>query len=127
MPNMPTAPDRSSFPDTRAWIRALPALSGATPAPVDTLPDSPTALFLDWIEQAAEAGVPEPHAAALSTVDADGNPDARFLLLKDVTEQGFWFSGDTRSPKDMTWPRIPLPHCHSTGASRAGRCGCVAP
>ena len=99
MPNMPTAPDRSTFPDTRAWIRALPALGGATPAPVDTIPDSPTALFLDWIEQAAEAGVPEPHAAVLSTVDADGNPDARFLLLKDVTEQGFWFSGDTRSPK----------------------------
>ena len=99
MPNMPTAPDRSSFPDTRAWIRALPALGGATPAPADTLPVSPTALFLDWIEQAVEAGVPEPHAAALSTVDADGNPDARFLLLKDVTEQGFWFSGDARSPK----------------------------
>lgn len=28
-----------------------------------------------------------------------GRPDARFLLLKDVTERGFWFSGDTRSPK----------------------------
>ncbi|TQC51152.1 pyridoxal 5'-phosphate synthase [Rhodococcus sp. WS4] len=96
---MPTTPDRSSFPDTRAWIRALPALAGVTPPPVDTLPDSPGALFLDWITQAVAAGVPEPHAAALSTVDADGNPDARFLLLKDVTEQGFWFSGDTRSPK----------------------------
>lgn len=96
---MPTTPDRSSFPDTRAWIRALPALGGETPPPVDALPESPTTLFLDWITQAAVAGVPEPHAAALSTVDSDGNPDARFLLLKDVTEQGFWFSGDTRSPK----------------------------
>ncbi|WP_172650247.1 pyridoxine/pyridoxamine 5'-phosphate oxidase [Rhodococcus opacus] len=96
---MPTTPDRSSFPDTRAWIRALPALGGETPPPVDALPESPTALFLDWITQAAAAGVPEPHAAALSTVDADGDPDARFLLLKDVTERGFWFSGDTRSPK----------------------------
>ncbi|MHA4848443.1 pyridoxine/pyridoxamine 5'-phosphate oxidase [Rhodococcus sp. MSC1_016] len=106
---MPIAPDPSSFPDTRAWIRALPALTVVDPAlpeplPVDALPDAPQILFLDWLAEAAAAGVPEPHAAALSTVDPGGRPDARFLLLKDVTERGFWFSGDTRSPKgrDLT-------------------------
>jgi pyridoxamine 5'-phosphate oxidase len=106
---MPIAPDPSSFPDTRAWIRALPALTVVDPAlpeplPVDALPDAPQILFLDWLAEAAAAGVPEPHAAALSTVDRGGRPDARFLLLKDVTERGFWFSGDTRSPKgrDLT-------------------------
>ncbi|WP_072689529.1 pyridoxine/pyridoxamine 5'-phosphate oxidase [Rhodococcus marinonascens] len=96
---MPTAPDPSSYLDTRAWIRALPALSGVTPPLVEVLPDSPSELFLYWITEAGAAGVPEPQAAALSTVDADGCPDARFLLLKDVTERGFWFSGDAHSPK----------------------------
>lgn len=96
---MPTPSDPSSYSDVRAWIRALPALTGATAPAVGELPDRPDILFVDWLARAAAAGVAEPHAAVLSTVDVDGCPDARFLLLKDVTEQGFWFSGDARSPK----------------------------
>ncbi|MEV0945502.1 pyridoxal 5'-phosphate synthase [Rhodococcus sp. NPDC049939] len=98
---MPTSSDPSSYPDTRAWIRALPALEGVTPPRMEAPPGSPYELFLDWITKAVAAGVPEPQAAALSTVDADGRPDARFLLLKDVTERGFWFSGAAHSPKGI--------------------------
>lgn len=88
---------RSEFPDTRGWIRALPTLTASAPpfAPAET----PQETFLRWLTEATEAGVAEPHAATLSTVDRSGTPDARMLLIKDVTDDGWWFSGDDRSPK----------------------------
>lgn len=88
---------RSEFPDIRGWIRALPTLTASAPPfePAAT----PQETFLRWLTEAAEAGLAEPHAATLSTVDPSGTPDARMLLIKDVTEEGWWFSGDDRSPK----------------------------
>lgn len=82
------------------WLRAQPALTG-TPRSVafDDLPDDPTALFLSWISEAAELGVAEPHAASLATVDADGVPDARTLILKDVSDRGWAFAGHRASQK----------------------------
>ncbi len=58
----------------------------------------PREIFLDWLEQAAVEQIPEPHVAVLSTVD-NGRADARVLLLRDVTEAGWWFSGPAMSPK----------------------------
>ncbi|WP_413768705.1 pyridoxal 5'-phosphate synthase [Rhodococcus pyridinivorans] len=94
---MSEIPRRSEFPDVRGWIRALPTLTASAPrfAPAAT----PQETFLRWLTEAAEAGVAEPHAATLSTVDPSGTPDARMLLIKDVTDDGWWFSGDDRSPK----------------------------
>ena len=88
---------RSEFPDTRGWIRALPVLSASPPRfePAAT----PQETFVVWLAEAAGAGIAEPHAATLSTVDPSGMPDARMLLIKDVTDEGWWFSGDDRSPK----------------------------
>lgn len=63
------------------------------------LPADPVELFLSWLGEAGAAGVVEPHVATLSTVDESGCPDARTLLLKDVTTRGWWFSSDLRSPK----------------------------
>jgi len=83
-----------------AWLRARPALTGSAPAlHPDSVPDDPLALFLNWITSAAEAGVAEPHAATLATVDADGVPDARTLILKDVDERGWAFAGPRSSAK----------------------------
>ncbi|MDH6283435.1 pyridoxine/pyridoxamine 5'-phosphate oxidase [Prescottella agglutinans] len=100
-----TVPPRASFRDTRSWIRAFPGSpasppSSGLPMPADPrLPADPVELFLSWLGEAAAAGVVEPHVATLSTVDASGLPDARTLLLKDVTARGWWFSSDLRSPK----------------------------
>lgn len=82
------------------WLRAQPALTGAAPQlALADLPDDPVSLFLDWIGTAADAGVPEPHAATLATVDDDGVPDARTLILKDVDERGWAFAGPRSSRK----------------------------
>ncbi|MDQ0613428.1 pyridoxamine 5'-phosphate oxidase [Microbacterium sp. W4I4] len=83
--------------ETRALLRALPTLAGiAPPLDLEAFPDDPVALFLDWLDIARQAGAAEPHAMTLSTVDADGVPDARVLVLKDVDERG-WAFASTRS------------------------------
>lgn len=75
--------------ETRSLLRSLPSLAGSAPAlDFDALPGDPVALFLQWLEGARCAGVAEPHAMTLATVDQDGVPDARVLVLKDVDERG---------------------------------------
>jgi pyridoxamine 5'-phosphate oxidase len=51
------------------------------------------AQFKQWFEQAAQTCQPpnEPNAMSLATVDAQGQPDARIVLLKGVDERGFTF------------------------------------
>src|SRR3954451_141092 len=85
----------------RDELRAGPNLLGSAPPPAfDSPPARPEALFIDWFRQALAAGVPEPHDATLSTVDEHGMPDARVLVLKDVTEDGrFAFAGGAGSAK----------------------------
>src|ERR1700744_4809364 len=65
------------------------------------LPDAgdPIALFGEWLE-AAKTGEPnDPNAMALATVDSDGLPDVRMVLLKDVDARGFTFYTNTGSAK----------------------------
>lgn len=84
------------------WLRAQPTLVGTPPAlDFDELPDDPVALFTEWVMDAAERGVAEPHAAALSTVDANGVPDARTLIVKDATVRGWAFAGPRASAKGI--------------------------
>ena len=51
----------------------------------------PVEQFKDWFGQAVDYGVPLPNAMALATATRDGKPTVRFVLLKDVGEQGFSF------------------------------------
>lgn len=81
-----------------AWLRSLPTLTGEPPA-LDPPADDPVRMFAQWIRHAADAGVPEPHAATLATVDAQGMPDARTLIIKDVTARGWAFAGPRASAK----------------------------
>lgn len=55
----------------------------------DLLPD-PLAQFGRWLEDASAAGMMIPNAMTLATVDADGRPSARMVLLKGIDE-GFCF------------------------------------
>ncbi|UJP11108.1 pyridoxamine 5'-phosphate oxidase family protein [Microbacterium sp. KUDC0406] len=84
----------------RYLLRAVPALTGSAP-PFDprAVPDDPVTLFLTWFDEALAAGVVEPHAMTLSTVDAEGRPDARTLILKDVDRLGWAFASPRSSAK----------------------------
>lgn len=66
--------------------------------------DDPFALFIDWL-QAAKASEPnDANAMTLATVDADGLPDARMVLLKDVDARGFTFFSNQESAKgEQLW------------------------
>lgn len=62
-------------------------------------PESPHDLFLQWLAAAIDDGVPAPQAVVLSTVDGDGCPDARVVVLRDLDEGGFSFATSSDSPK----------------------------
>ena len=59
----------------------------------------PFALFADWLKE-AEAGEPnDPNAMSLATVDAQGRPNVRMVLLKGVDPSGFVFYSNKQSAK----------------------------
>jgi pyridoxamine 5'-phosphate oxidase len=53
--------------------------------------DDPLGLFRAWLDDAIEAGLPEPNAMVLATATPDGRPSSRAVLLKSVDEDGFVF------------------------------------
>lgn len=54
---------------------------------------SPIAQFARWFQEALDAQVNEPNAMSLSTVDANGRPSSRIVLIKDMNEEGLtWFT-----------------------------------
>ncbi|MCI0672137.1 MAG: pyridoxal 5'-phosphate synthase [Myxococcaceae bacterium] len=84
----------------RKKLRELPALQGPLPRfDTDAVPAEPVALFERWLDEAIAAGVPEPHAMTVSTVDAGGYPDARVVILKDVDASGWAFASSRSSAK----------------------------
>ncbi|MBS1186181.1 MAG: pyridoxamine 5-phosphate oxidase [Burkholderiaceae bacterium] len=51
----------------------------------------PIVQFKTWMNEALDAELPEPNAMTLATVDAEGKPSARVVLIKGVDERGFVF------------------------------------
>lgn len=64
----------------------------------DILQD-PFEQFNKWWQEAINAGIDEPNAMTLATASADGMPDARIVLLKDLSEKGFAFYTNYNSAK----------------------------
>src|SRR3954468_6211354 len=62
------------------------------------LASDPIEQFAAWFTDAQEA-VPLPEAMTLATVDADGSPDARMVLLKGFGPDGFRFFTNYESAK----------------------------
>jgi pyridoxamine 5'-phosphate oxidase len=65
----------------------------------DTSPIDPFSLFEDWFAAAQEAEPNDPHAMALATVDADGLPDVRMVLLNARDHRGFCLFTNFESDK----------------------------
>lgn len=61
--------------------------------------DDPFAIARQWLEEATEAEVNDPNAMALATVDADGLPNVRMVLLKEISADAFWFYTNYESAK----------------------------
>ena len=98
----------------RDELRAVPSIVGRAPDfDWTSAPDVPHEMFLQWLRYAIDAGVPEVHAATLSTVGEDDFPDARVLLVKDVTEDcGFKIATGDESAKGRQL--LANPHCALT-------------
>jgi pyridoxamine 5'-phosphate oxidase len=61
--------------------------------------EEPFRLFAAWLEEATKQEPNDPNALALATVDADGMPDVRMVLLKGFDETGFVFYTNFESAK----------------------------
>lgn len=59
----------------------------------------PFSLFKTWMVSAGESEINDPNAMSVATVDTDGLPDVRILLLKGVDSRGFVFYTNENSTK----------------------------
>lgn len=59
----------------------------------------PYRLFASWLEEATGSEINDPNALALATVDTDGMPNVRMVLLKGFDERGFVFYTNFESQK----------------------------
>ncbi|MEM0954095.1 MAG: pyridoxamine 5'-phosphate oxidase [Pseudomonadota bacterium] len=77
----------------------------------DDLRDDPFEQFDDWMAQAVAGGLADPTAMVLATIDGDGRPWQRMVLLKDVGREGFVFYTNLESRKARAMaanPRVSL-------------------
>lgn len=66
---------------------------------ISRLDRDPVAQFTAWHAEWAATQPPEPFAVVVATVDADGQPWARTVLLKQFDERGFVFYTNRESNK----------------------------
>lgn len=65
----------------------------------DHPPADPIAQLKSWLEDAKRTGLPNPNAMTLATVDPDGRPSARIVLLKGLDQRGAVFFTNFESRK----------------------------
>lgn len=63
--------------------------AGSSSEPLFLNETNPDQLFSDWYSEAQKAEVNDPNALALATVDHDGLPNVRIVLMKGYDERGF--------------------------------------
>ena len=63
------------------------------------LPVNPMDLFEQWMQQAKDAQLTDPTAMCVATVDEDGQPFQRIVLLKKFDDNGFVFFTNLESRK----------------------------
>ncbi len=59
----------------------------------------PFTQFSRWMQQVIASGLPDPNAMTVATVDAEGQPSQRIVLLKQVDSRGFVFYTNLKSRK----------------------------
>jgi pyridoxamine 5'-phosphate oxidase len=84
----------------------MPRRPDMPPLQRSALADDPIEQFRDWYER-AEQEVPLAHAMTLATVDSQGAPDARMVLLKGFGREGFQFFTNLSSAKARQVEALP--------------------
>jgi pyridoxamine 5'-phosphate oxidase len=69
--------------------------------------EEPFALFSAWFEEAVRSEPSDPTAMALATVDGDGMPNVRMVLLKGLDGHSFVFYTNVESPKGRELAVVP--------------------
>lgn len=81
-------------------LRSLPTFPADLPTlDPSAVPDDPTALLLAWLDEAIATGERQANAMTLTTVNDEGRPANRTLIVKDVDDRGLHFSSSLRSRK----------------------------
>jgi pyridoxamine 5'-phosphate oxidase len=80
--------------DTTSMKHQTPLTSGDF-----TAADEPFALFEAWLNEAIKSEPNDPNAMALATVDPEGLPDVRMVLMKGFDTEGFVFYSHIASQK----------------------------
>lgn len=67
--------------------------------------DDPFQIARQWLAEAEKTEINDPNAIALSTVDQDGMPNVRMVLLKDIEDDAFVFYTNYGSAKsrEIEW------------------------
>ena len=90
--------DDALIPPSPAEDDYVRAVEQAEPLPL--LPEQdPLALFEEWLRAAVRSEPNDANAMVLATVDADGMPNSRMVLLKGVDAAGFVFYTNIESAK----------------------------
>ena len=78
----------------------------------DRPPANPIEPFLAWLRDAERLDLPNPNAMSLATVDPDGRPSVRIVLLKGFDERGAVFFTNCRSRKGRALEAHPRAALH---------------
>ena len=85
--------------DSTQWFESLRVSYEQGELNESEVTHNPLDQFNKWLQEAIKNQVPEPNAMVLATVNKDGQPAARNVLLKSADESGFIFFSNKQSDK----------------------------
>ena len=85
--------------DSTQWFESLRVSYEQGELNESDVSHNPLDQFNTWLQEAIKNQVPEPNAMVLSTVNKDGQPGARNVLLKSADDDGFIFFSNKNSDK----------------------------
>ena len=95
-------------PDRRAELWGRRVQYETAGVDIGDLEADPVAQWHRWHVEALEGGVAEPNAMTLGTIDADGMPDARIVLVRTVDQVGLTFYTNYESAKSRHLDAAPV-------------------
>ncbi|WAC61109.1 pyridoxamine 5'-phosphate oxidase [Brevundimonas sp. SL130] len=103
-----TAPVIPPSPSREEYARDYAAALAANGDEAIFERSEPVGLFVEWLAEASAHEINDSNAMTLSTVDGEGMPDARIVLLKDVDDRGFTFYSNSQSDKGVELAQRPV-------------------